>query len=273
MFLFFLKKNKITKNLLINRNIYIEKNHDQSKDILINYNELLKIANNSIFKIELKKEEDIIIGTGFFVEIEIENEILRGLMTNNHILGEKLLNSKSDSICKIYFEEGREFNINSENMDFVFTDKLIDVTFIQLKKEKIDKINPNFLKIEDSECTVNESIINIQYPIKKESLNNINNNNSNKICDLSILQERSIASGSIEYSSGINYCHSCPTREASSGSPLINNSLKVVAIHKSSNSIKGYATKMTIAKYAIYIAYIRKNNNEINNATSNVKKN
>jgi len=77
MFLFFLKKNKITKNLLINRNIYIEKNHDQSKDILINYNELLKIANNSVFNIKLKKEDTTTIGTGFFVEIEIENKILK----------------------------------------------------------------------------------------------------------------------------------------------------------------------------------------------------
>ena len=73
-----------------------------------------------------------------------------------------------------------------------------------------------------------------------------------------------MASGNIIHvSSDINYCHTCSTYFASSGSPLINSSLKVIGIHKSSGDNENYATKISVAIYAIFTSYKRKYNNEI----------
>jgi len=82
------------------------------------------------------------------------------------------------------------------------------------------------------------------------------------------VQNLSISPGYIKYLSGINYSHKCSTYDASSGSPLFNNSLEVVGIHKSKSEDKNenYATRSTVAKYAICTAYLRRNKNEINNA-------
>ena len=182
-------------------------------------------------------------------------------MTNNHVLNKDKLNLNRDNIFEIYFKEKHKtFIIHSDDMTFIFTEKLIDITFIQLKDDISNNINPKYLKIDDKECIINDITTVIQYPVDEKALKNMNNKNDS-------VQNLSFSSGNIKYLSGINYCHTCSTYYASSGSPLVNNSLKVVGIHKSSlsNKNENYATKSTVAKYAICTAYLRRNKNEINN--------
>jgi len=224
---------------------------------------LLQVAKKSVCLIKTKYKGMITLGTGFFIEFPTENGVLHGLITNNHVLKRKHLFSKSDPIFNIYFEEEREFHINSQDMNFIFSEKLIDITFIQLNDELIKKINPCFLTIDNRKCTEKESVLIIQY---HKLVNGINDNQSIKY-NKSILQEPSVTSGSIEYLSGINYYHSCSTYKGSSGSPLVNNSLKVIGIHKSfvREGNRRCATNINIVKYVISTAYKRKNENDIKN--------
>jgi len=182
-------------------------------------------------------------------------------MTNNHILNKDKLNLNSDNIFEMYFKEkNKNFVIHSDDMTFIFTEELIDITFIQFKKELSEKINPNYLKIYEKECIINDITTVIQYSVDKDLLINMNNKND-------YVPNLSFSYGNIKYLSGINYCHTCSTYYGSSGSPLVNKSLEVLGIHKSSlyNKNENYATKLTVAKYAICTAYLRRNKNEINN--------
>jgi len=236
----------------------------KKKISIIDYVKFITVAEQSIciiiFENRIGKVE---LGTGFFIELEIEDEngSLKGLMTNNHVLNKNKLNLNRNNIFEIYFKEkNKNFVIHSNDMTFIFTEELIDITFIQFKRELSEKINPNYLKIYEKECIINDITTVIQYPVDENSLKNMNNKND-------YVPNLSFSSGYIKYLSGINYCHTCSTYYASSGSPLVNNSLEVVGIHKSSSKDKNenYATKLTVAKYAIFTAYLRRNKNEINN--------
>ena len=201
-------------------------------------------------------------------------------MTNNHILNQKQLNSSSkDLIFKISFKkkiinseggklilENKEgFVINSNDIIFSFIDELIDVTFIELSDKKINEIKPHFLKPCNKNCMKNDPIMVIQYPIN-------NNSTINSDTDVNHYTQRlSIGIGYIKYLSGINYCHTSSTFFSSSGSPLINNLLEVVGIHKSYNTDENenYSINILVAIYAISTTYERKyNKNEISNTFS-----
>jgi len=136
------------------------------------------IANKSVCIIKFKnKENTLSMGTGFFVELQYENEVLKGLMTNNHVLSKNQLKSKNDPIFEIYFDENKEnFEINSNDMNFIFTEELIDITFIQFNDEIIKRINPFYLSIDNRKCVKMDQIMVIQYPVNKELLENIKNN-------------------------------------------------------------------------------------------------
>ena len=226
---------------------------------MIDFNAFSVIAMQSVCIIKFKnKKGETELGTGFFINLEIEDENgpLQGLMTNNHVLNRNQLNLKNcDNIFEIYFKEKNEnFIINSDDMIFIFTEELIDITFIQFKKELSEKINPNYLKLYNKECIDSDITTVIQYPVNDNKNDNV--------------QNLKISFGNIKCSSGINYSHKCSTYSASSGSPLVNNSLEVVGIHKSAlpNKNENRETKSTVAKYAVCTAYLQRNKNEISNA-------
>ena len=175
-------------------------------------------------------------------------------MTNNHILGKKQFNSYIK--IKIYFEQSKkEFNISLNDIKFKFTDELIDITFIELKEELIEKIHPKFLIPNEKDCVKDDPIYVFQYPINED-------------------KEQYLAEspGTITDLYGIHYCHKCSTYKASSGSPLIDSSLKVVGIHKASSDLnENYATKMTVAKYAVCTTYERVLKKEIFNTIDPIK--
>jgi ankyrin repeat protein len=214
-------KNEETKNYLIDN--AIENNDSDSENTkcsssLINENMSIKmkpisnnkynnIKNNSICQIKINKNN----GTGFFIEIPVPSKEfpIRGLMTNSHIINENIL--KSDKSFIIYkAEKAIEIKIK-ENLRFVFTSELLDVTFMELDDDIIDDIEPEFLYPCDKDAEDGESILIFQYAKIKYSL----------------------AHGNIKYARSFNYYHEAPTASGSSGSPLLNNEFKVVGIHKS----------------------------------------
>jgi len=139
------------------------------------FKKLDEIANRSVCII---KVENYSFGTGFFIELQTEYGTLRGLMTNNQVLNSSQLNSdkKEGEVFKIYLEGKKKdyYTISLNDMDFIFTEEVIDVTFIQLKDGITKKINPYFLKIDDNECYEKEKIMIIQYPIDDELAENKN---------------------------------------------------------------------------------------------------
>ena len=209
----------------------------------INFNDFEKIAKYSICQIEYNiknniNEKVIFFGTGFLVKLPIPmmNEPLYGLMTNNHVLG--LNHFENNFEFKIIFKSiDTEYTVKINEMCFIFTCELIDVTFIQFQNPLIKKIHEeNFLDCNIKNCKINDIIYSIQYP-KGENLE--------------------FAHGYIEDINGFDYFHSSSTDEGSSGSPLLNNDLKVVGIHKAKRKSENVnvATRFNIIMYAICTLY------------------
>jgi len=190
----------------------------------------------SICSIEIDKYS----GTGFFIEIPIPSEEnpMRGLMTNNHVLNENHL--KLGESFEIYVDnknnEKTKIQINNEN--FVFTSKLIDITFIELSDDIIKKINPYFLYPITKDNGIDESIQIVQFP-------NYN---------------ISIAHGRIKEIHSFDFYHKIPTDFGSSGSPLLNENYEVVGVHKSRIEGKkmNVAVKYSEIEFAIRTLYDNK---------------
>jgi len=175
-------------------------------------------------------------GTGFLVKLSIASEknVLFGLMTNNHVINADYI--KCNENFKIYFnsEDSKDqhpYTISIDENNFIFTSELIDITFIQLHDEFVKNPEFDFLDLYCDECNKQDEIYIFQYPKGKLSF----------------------AKGKIEFSFGFNYFHVVSTDEGSSGSPLLNETMKVVGVHK--GRIKtgkiNVDTKISIVKYAI----------------------
>jgi len=91
---------------------------------------------------------------------------MRDIMTNNHVLNKNCLKSgESFKLYKYKSNDIEPIKIQINDKNFVFTSELIDVTFIELNNEIIEEINPYFLK--PSNRDINESIHIFQFPKSK----------------------------------------------------------------------------------------------------------
>ena len=170
---------------------------------------------NCICKIKLKGKS----GTGFFVHIPYENNIIKALITNYHIIDEK------------YYSQNKELNLllNDENeakiIDLTkkretYFNEEYDIALIELKID--DKIY-NYLELDDkiykNESKAfyeDKSIYVLQYP-------------GNNVL---------VSYGLLTKIDKFNIKHTCNTDHGSSGSPILDlNTFKVIGLHKGGSNI------------------------------------
>ena len=210
-----------------------------------------KQMENCICKIKISKGGK---GTGFFCKIPFdEKTFLSVLITNNHILDKDEINI----IKKIEFtvnQDKKSYTIFVDNNRITYTSIKYDITIIEIKpKDYLDisllEIDNLIFKNNSQKDYKQKSIYIIQYP-------------------LGINME--VSSGIIKNISSDKYNmeHLCPTKEGSSGSPILNLlNYKVIGVHKGSKEGKnwnlGTFIKEPIEEFKNYIK--NKNINIINN--------
>ena len=173
------------------------------------------------------------------------------MITNNHVIDEEIIKENNIINVSLYDEEEIEIIINENNK--IYTNKIYDITMIEIKEEKIK----NFIELDeiifkDNPRINNENIYIIQYP-----------------ADFDDIQKASVSFGifnEIEDEFNINYL--CSTFDGSSGSPILNlKNKKVLGVHKAcSNNFninKGTFLKAPIIEFLNNINIINKKN-EIN---------
>ena len=167
-------------------------------------------------------------GTGFFIKIPFQNQLLNVLMTNYHVIGEKELSDGKKITISINNEETIK-NIKIDSTRRIYANKSLDITIIELLVK--DNIN-HFLTLDKKILdTINlskddnsVSIFNNLY--QKDSLyvlNYIPNSDTDEIFT---------SYGLLDSISGNEIRHKCNTGPGSSGSPiLLLRTKKVVGIH------------------------------------------
>jgi len=137
--------------------------------------EQTEIILNQMKNCVCKIHKNSLNGTGFFVQVPYDNQLLRLLITNNHVL------NKQDII------PGNTINISLNNEKIFkkikmdtnrkkYTNKDLDVTIIEIKDE--DNIH-NFLFLDD--IILNNEINNYNIIYEKESLYILNYMNGKDI--------------------------------------------------------------------------------------------
>ena len=103
-------------------------------------------------------------GTGFFVQVSYDNQILNLLITNNHVLNEQdIAAGKSINISLNNEQIFKEIKIDSKRKKY--TNKDLDVTIIEINNE--DNIK-NYLSLDDN--ILNNNINNYNNIYENESL-------------------------------------------------------------------------------------------------------
>ena len=193
--------------------------------------EIINQMEKCICKIKVGEEQ----GTGFFCKIPfpVKNNILKVLITNNHVINEDIL-YKNNSKISIYIEEEkqiRELNLNNR-IKYTKKKEEYDITIIEIKED--DRIN-NFLELDD---TIVNGIIK-------------NKNENVKYVDKTfyIIQ---YADGDLSVSYGVlfrisedkkyEFNHKCSTKGGSSGSPILTLKNKVVGLHTGGNRVNNLGT-------------------------------
>ena len=190
-------------------------------------------------------------GTGFFCRIPYNDNLIPFLITNNHVLNEsKISNGKR---VEFTINDGKKtISFDIDDSRIKFTNKDLDVTFIEIKpnKDSIDYI----LDI-DEEINTN--------------LGNLYNNKSIYIMHYPKGNNVHVSYGLSNKIKGYNFYHLCSTEEGSSGSPILSlDSLRVIAIHKGAPNRTSFKFNLgTFIKNAIELFNqpINKSNNNINN--------
>lgn len=167
-------------------------------------------------------------GTGFFMKCKIKNPNFKFLITCNHVISEKEINSKK-TISIYYGKLGQEIKERiklDKNDRFIKTYvKNVDVTVIQIIEK--DYISDNKFLYPDLNYKngfyfyINKNFYLAGYPSGYNG-------------------QRAICSGKIKEIKNFEFSHTLDTRAGSSGSPicLIENNC-VIGIHKSGDKLDG----------------------------------
>ena len=189
---------------------------------------------NCICKIKLKGKS----GTGFFLQIPYENNLIKALLTNYHIIDENYY-YKNKEINILLNDEKEAKTIDLTKKRETYFNEEYDIAIIELKEnDNISnylELDDNIFKTESKAFYEDKSIYVLQYP------------GNNVLVSYGLL-------------TGINKFdikHTCNTDNGSSGSPILNlNTFKVIGIHKEGSNIFNF-NKGTLLKFPL--------NNFINN--------
>ena len=181
-------------------------------------------ASKSICKIILELEKDNkAFGTGFFMYIFKEGKKHECLVTNYHVINENLVNSKSIIEIQINNNNIHRIKLDDSNRYIKCFKKPIDITIIQIINSDKFKKDIDFLYYDLNydfgyKQYLNMDIFSIQHPLGGEA---------------------EYACGKIiKIFNNFEFEHTVDTDHGSSGSPIIlNESLKVIGIHKQSNTL------------------------------------
>ena len=185
-------------------------------------------------------------GTGFFCKIHYKNKIIKVLITNNHILDEAYLNKKNEIIISLNDENQMEYIILNEKLS-KYTDKDLDIIFIEIdEKSRVNK-NVEFLEIDNRINNDKKFYTNL---FLKKPIYALHYQEGKKM-----LVSFGIFKSFDLYSNFIN--HTCSTNEGSSGAPILSlDNIKVIGIHKGDtekNFNKGIFMKNAISKFINYL--------------------
>ena len=160
-------------------------------------------------------------GSGFFIKLNINDNILLCLMTNEHVIKKEMVENKENIEIK-YDYESKGIKIKFDKTKRIikdFTDIKIDAIIVEILPE--DNIEENYFlepELNNINDILNHPIYIPQYPL------------GNNFC---------YSSGFIKEINNIEITHNSSTKSGSSGSPIfLENSIKVIGIHKQGNSGK-----------------------------------
>ena len=177
---------------------------------------ILEQMKKNICKIKTQITE----GTGFFCKIPFPNKenLLKVLITNNHIINKELFNSKIEILI---YEKNEKITLDlSLSKRMKYPNPKFDITIIQILDN--DNIN-DFLELDEQ---VIENIIS--------------NKNNNKDFEGKTIYTIQYPQEGLSVSYGIldsldndyDFLHKCSTYKGSSGSPIMGINNKIIGIHK-----------------------------------------
>ena len=198
-----------------NEKTYINEMFIDNEKIIEGRGKLLELNNVNIIgkstcNIAFKIHDSTIKGTGFLIKLPIpnSNKPMKGLMTNNHVLNYNVLTK--DRISLIFESTKKNFDLYLKN-HFIFSDPFLDITFIKLNEEELNKLEIDCLEIHEEESIPDEAFI----------------------CQYSYGKHLSLAQGKIKSRWGFNLYHTINTDYGSSGAPIVLLSdNKIIGVHK-----------------------------------------
>ena len=202
---------------------------DSIKSVSIKKTEIiLNQMKNCVCKIHNGQKK----GTGFFAKLSFKNQLIKVLITNNHVLGEnEILPGNTISISLNNKKSIRNIKIDSERKRY--TNKNYDTTIIELNEK--DNIN-NYLTFDKQILErINSEKVEISVNTNK-GFNNLYEKES--IYILNYFEEIRVSYGLLNSINGYQIKHKCSTTEGASGSPILSlESNEVIGIHnKGSNN-------------------------------------
>ena len=201
---------------------------------------------------EEKNEMKIKLGTGFLCKIPYPDEfsLLPVLITNNHIIDEKVYNENKE--IEISFNDEKiTKKLKTDSQRKFYTNDNYDITIIQI-----------FPKNDDLHYFLEINLENDNILFKDQNLNVY-------ILHYPKINESSVSYGSIKnIFNEYEIMHTCNTEEGSSGAPiLLLDSLKIIGIHKGCPKNDKTINLGTLIKYPLLD--FNNNKKEINNEINN----